>query len=147
MSADEADFVARWKPKAQAGLRTALDLLFPPQAIDGGPRPMAGGFSADAWNNYAFLCRETKRFEEAFVGYQHAIEREPESPQLWNDAAVVLHYHLANDTNRTRAKQMYDRAIELANAQLAEASTTEILRQRAERAKADALLNLKELGK
>ncbi|WP_430424383.1 ComF family protein [Phenylobacterium sp.] len=55
MSADEADFVARWKPKAQAGLRTALDLLFPPQAIDGGPRPMAGGFSADAWGRIRFL--------------------------------------------------------------------------------------------
>ena len=30
-------------------------MLFPPQAIDGGPRPMAGGFSADAWSRIAFL--------------------------------------------------------------------------------------------
>ncbi len=101
--------------------------------------------SADAWNNYAFLCRETKRFDAAFVGYQHAIEREPDSPQLWNDAAVVLHYHLASEANRTRARQMYGRAIELADQQLADATTSAILRQRAERAKADALANLKDL--
>lgn len=55
MSADEADFVARWKPKAQAALRTTLDMLFPPQAIDGGPRPMANGFSAEAWSRIRFL--------------------------------------------------------------------------------------------
>lgn len=32
-----------------------LDMLFPPQALDGGPRPMAGGFSADAWSRIRFL--------------------------------------------------------------------------------------------
>ena len=30
-------------------------MLFPPQAIDGGPRPMANGFSADAWGRIRFL--------------------------------------------------------------------------------------------
>jgi ComF family protein len=55
LSADEADFVARWKPKAQAAFRAGLDMLFPPQALDGGPRPLAGGFSAEAWSRIRFL--------------------------------------------------------------------------------------------
>ncbi len=32
-----------------------MDLLFPPQALDGGPRPLAGGFSAAAWSRIRFL--------------------------------------------------------------------------------------------
>ena len=35
--------------------RVALDMLFPPQSLDGGPRPLAGGFSADAWSKIRFL--------------------------------------------------------------------------------------------
>lgn len=103
--------------------------------------------SADSWNNYAFLCRETQKFEEAFVGYQHAIEREPDSPQLWNDAAVVLHYHLGGDGNHQRAKQMYEKALDLARTQLASEGASEIVRRRAESAKADAEANLKELAR
>ncbi len=30
-------------------------MLFPPQALDGGPRPMAGGFSAETWSRIRFL--------------------------------------------------------------------------------------------
>ncbi len=30
-------------------------MLFPPQTLDGGPRPLAGGFSADAWSRIRFL--------------------------------------------------------------------------------------------
>ncbi|MDZ4373730.1 MAG: ComF family protein [Phenylobacterium sp.] len=55
MDGEEADFVARWKPKAQAAWRGALDMLFPPQALDGGPRPMAGGYSPEAWTRIRFL--------------------------------------------------------------------------------------------
>ena len=55
MSAEDGDFAAGWKPKAQAAWRGTLDLLFPPQALDGGPRPLAGGFTADAWSRIRFL--------------------------------------------------------------------------------------------
>lgn len=55
MSAEDGDFAAGWKPKAQAAWRGALDLLFPPQALDGGPRPLASGFTADAWRRIRFL--------------------------------------------------------------------------------------------
>ena len=30
-------------------------MLFPPQALDGGPRPLAGGFSAPTWSRIRFL--------------------------------------------------------------------------------------------
>lgn len=39
----------------QAAWRGALDMLFPPQSLDGGPRPLAGGFSAEAWSRIRFL--------------------------------------------------------------------------------------------
>ena len=103
--------------------------------------------SADAWNNYAFLCRETKQFDEAYLGYQHALEREPDSPQLWNDAAVVLHYHLGGEANLRRAKAMYERALELAKTQSVDASATQLVRDRAARAKQDAEANLAALAK
>lgn len=39
----------------QATWRGALDMLFPPQSLDGGPRPLAGGFSAETWSRIRFL--------------------------------------------------------------------------------------------
>ncbi len=48
-----------WKPGP--GLRAAgrglLDLIFPPHALDeeGAPRPLASGFSAEAWSRIVFL--------------------------------------------------------------------------------------------
>ncbi|MCR5874724.1 ComF family protein [Phenylobacterium sp. J426] len=35
--------------------RAALDLVFPPQTLDGGPRPLAGGLSTPAWSRIHFL--------------------------------------------------------------------------------------------
>jgi ComF family protein len=55
LSAEDGDFAASWKPKAQAAWRAGLDMLFPPQTIDAGPRPLAGGFSAHAWTRIRFL--------------------------------------------------------------------------------------------
>lgn len=55
MSAEDGDFASRWKPKAQAAWRGALDMLFPPQALDGGPRPLAGGFTSETWGRIRFL--------------------------------------------------------------------------------------------
>lgn len=55
MGAEDGDFVAAWKPRARAAWRGALDMLFPPQALNGGPRPLAGGIAADAWSRIRFL--------------------------------------------------------------------------------------------
>jgi ComF family protein len=37
-------------------LGRALDLIFPPQALDGGPRPLSTGLSAQAWSRIAFIA-------------------------------------------------------------------------------------------
>jgi|GEM_PF-2302151 len=103
--------------------------------------------SADAWNNHAFLCRETGAFQRAYTSYQYAIQREPSSPQLWNDGGVVLHYHLATPENLAKARQMYLKAIALAEAALADQKTTVEKRAAAKAAAANARLNLSELDK
>jgi tetratricopeptide (TPR) repeat protein len=101
--------------------------------------------TADAWNNHAFLCRETGRFEAAQQSYEYALQREPESPQLWNDAAVVLQYHVPTPANLAKARTMYERALQFADKALADARVTGAERERATKAKADATANLAAL--
>ncbi|MFY9341758.1 MAG: tetratricopeptide repeat protein, partial [Planctomycetota bacterium] len=102
--------------------------------------------SADAWNNHALLCRDTGRFDDALASYQHAMEKEPDSPQLLNDTGVILHYHLRSPANAQKARELYGRAVRLAEAQLADDRLQGAARERVARAKDDALANLKELG-
>jgi tetratricopeptide (TPR) repeat protein len=101
--------------------------------------------SADAWNNHAFLCRETGRFTEALDSYYHAQEKEPDSPQLLNDTAVILHHHLPTPENLAKARTMYERAIQAADRVLADSSTPATARERAETARRDAKANLADL--
>ncbi len=103
--------------------------------------------SADAWNNHAFLCRETGQFEAALASYQHALEKEPDSPQLLNDTGVVLQYHLPTPANLQKARSLYERAVQLADKVLADAQVNDTLQKRAKQAKADAQLNLAALAK
>ncbi|MEZ5965648.1 MAG: tetratricopeptide repeat protein [Planctomycetota bacterium] len=102
--------------------------------------------SAETWNNYAFLCRETGQFEESLAAYERALEMEPESPQLLNDTAVILHYHMTSPANRARAKDMYERAVQLAQKQLADAGLDATERARITQALADAQSNLKKMA-
>ena len=39
----------------KSAARTALDLLFPPQSLDDGPRPLATGLTAEGWSQISFL--------------------------------------------------------------------------------------------
>ncbi len=57
MRAEHGLSAAAWKPgpRTKALWRGALDLLFPPQSLDGGPAPLAGGLSAKAWSRIHFL--------------------------------------------------------------------------------------------
>lgn len=103
--------------------------------------------SADAWNNHAFLCRETGKFARAFTSYQYAIQKEPDSPQLWNDGGVVLQYHLATPENLKKARTMYEKAIELAGKVLADPKATAQQKGFAKEAVKNARLNLAELDK
>ena len=101
--------------------------------------------SADAWNNHAFLCRETGEFERAYTSYQYAIQREPDSPQLWNDGGVVLQYHLATPENLKKARQMYEKCLALAGTILADDDAPATRRAAATAAAENAKLNLAAL--
>jgi len=103
--------------------------------------------SADAWNNRALLCRETRRFADALEAYHRALEKEPDSPQLLNDTAVILQHHLPSADNLAKARGMYERAIALADKQLNDPSLAGDLRQRSSKARDDAKANLAELSK
>lgn len=103
--------------------------------------------SADAWNNHAFLCRETGAYERALTSYQYAIQREPNSPQLWNDCGVVLHYHLATPKDLEKARGNYNRALALAAEVLRDAESSPQRREAAAEAAANARLNLADLDK
>jgi hypothetical protein len=56
MSAEDGLFLQLLKPgpRARAMWRGALDMIFPPQALDGGAA-LAGGLSAEAWSRIRFL--------------------------------------------------------------------------------------------
>lgn len=98
--------------------------------------------SADAWNNHAFLCRETKRYDDALSSYLHAQEKEPDSPQLLNDTAVILQYHLPSADHLRKAKDLYERAIQIADKLLTDTQTAPAIRERTAKARADAMANL-----
>ncbi len=102
--------------------------------------------TARHWNNYAFLCRETRRFEESLRAYETAIELAPDSPQLLNDAAVILQYHLPSDANRSRAREMYERAVQLAKKTLEDEDSTDADKAGARQALQDAMANLRKLA-
>lgn len=102
--------------------------------------------SADAWNNYAFLCRESGKYEASLSAYERALEREPESPQLLNDTAVVLHYHLPDAKNKERARALYEHAIAMAKKAIAGGNLDEVERARVEQGARDAKANLEKLG-
>jgi ComF family protein len=57
MSAEDGVFHGRLKPgpRTMALWRGALDLVFPPQSLDGGEAAMAGGLSAATWSRIHFL--------------------------------------------------------------------------------------------
>lgn len=102
--------------------------------------------SADAWNNHAFLCRETGAFAAALASYRHALEKEPGSPQLLNDTAVVLQYHLPTPEHLAEARSLYQRAIRRADEVLADRAADTAARESAQQARADATKNLAVLG-
>jgi tetratricopeptide (TPR) repeat protein len=101
--------------------------------------------TAQHWNNYAFLCRETGRYEASFEAYERALEKEPESPQLLNDAAVILHYHLPTKDNLKKARAWYERAVTAAEKALRREGLPKDERERAQQALQDAKGNLAKL--
>jgi tetratricopeptide (TPR) repeat protein len=99
----------------------------------------------ESWNNYAFLCRETGKFQDSLDAYVHALEIEPDSPQLLNDAAVILQYHLATKDNLAKARTWYEKALVCADKVLADPKADQEQKRRAQQARQDASANLAKL--
>ncbi len=79
--------------------------------------------NSDIWNNFGLLCRDTgvaaersgdtdaadELYATSYAAYEKSLGFDPENPQIMNDTALVMQYHLK--TNMARAKQLYRQAI------------------------------------
>lgn len=101
--------------------------------------------TAADWNNYAYLCRQTGEFHQGLVGYEMALAKEPDSPQLMNDIAVILQHDLGGEENLQRARELYNQAIQLGETQLSAGELSAEATTRVKKAIADAKLNLAEM--
>jgi ComF family protein len=57
MAYQDGDLRGLWKPgpRLRAAFAGAIDLILPPQALDGGERPMTSGLTAEAWRRMQFI--------------------------------------------------------------------------------------------
>jgi len=95
------------------------------------------------YNNFAFLCRETSMYEEAYAAYREALSLEPNNPRTLNDTALILHYHLHRELDY--ARELYKRAIEEAQAILQSDESSQSVKEDARVALQDATTNLRRL--
>jgi Tfp pilus assembly protein PilF len=98
----------------------------------------------DLWNNYGFLCRETREYETAYAAYEKALAFQPDNPRLLNDTGLLLHYYLHRDYDH--AVDLYERAVEMAEAGLKAEELTDEQRAELELARTDAIGNLTKLA-
>jgi tetratricopeptide (TPR) repeat protein len=82
-------------------------------------------------------------YGRSFEAYRRALELTPEDPQVINDTALMLHYHLDGDVAEVEAT--YRRALALLEARLAESDLPAEDRARFEQTKSDIGVNLKAL--
>jgi len=88
--------------------------------------------------------RRQAYWEAAYEAYSRALELDPKNPIYLNDTAVVLHYNLQRDLDRALA--MYEEALRLAEAALAEGSLSHDERRAYETVVRDAGDNLLKLS-
>jgi len=99
----------------------------------------------EAWNNLAFLYRDSGQAEKSLAAYAKAAELAPEDPQVLNDWAVIYHYYLK--TEDAKARKLYEDAITLAEEILAnEVGLSEADQQRIQVGLRDARNNLRKLN-
>lgn len=72
------------------------------------------------WNNYGVVSEAARRFDEAVEAYERSLEIDPTQARAHNDLATLLHSVL--DKEHDRAKELYQRCIDLAEEQLADES-------------------------
>ena len=69
---------------------------------------VANPWNAKWWNNYAFFCRETGQYEEAFNAYDKAVSLSPDDTRYINDAGMILMYYLKRQPKK--AEELFRRA-------------------------------------
>ena len=84
-------------------------------------------------------------WEGAYAAYRRTLELDPDNAGYLNDTAVMLHYHLERDYDEALA--MYDRAFELAEAELERVDISEGQREWMTTARRDARNNARLLRK
>ncbi|MDG2148818.1 MAG: tetratricopeptide repeat protein [Planctomycetota bacterium] len=72
--------------------------------------------SPAVWHNYAIMCEDTNRYEEALTAYEKSVELDPENARFYNDLGSLLHRALNRDLDR--AREMYELCIAKADEQL-----------------------------
>jgi len=82
-------------------------------------------------------------YERSFTAYQRALALTPDDPQVLNDTALMLQYHLLRDLDQVEA--MYRRSIALSEERLASPDISAEDRARFEQTKSDASGNLRRL--
>ncbi|MAG64218.1 hypothetical protein CMO84_11930 [Candidatus Woesearchaeota archaeon] len=112
------------------------------------------------WNDLGLFCRDggaylrardkkgdaseaQRLFERALVAYGRAQELSPDSPHLYNDQAVVLHYYLERDYET--AMELYEKSNAMAVAQLESGDLDEGAQGLVEIAKRDSADNMRKL--
>lgn len=88
------------------------------------------------------LAEANELWERSYRYYNEAVELSPDDPRIVNDCGLMLIYHLHRDFDRARA--LFERAIEIGEAQLAElpADTPQQERELLEEAVGDAWQNI-----
>ena len=102
---------------------------------------------SDAWNNYAFMARESGEYDKSEAAYRHALEIQPESGQLMNDLGVILHYHKGTPENLVEARKLYMAAQVAAEKVLADANATPEKKAIAQKTMNDAKGNIVAMEK
>lgn len=116
--------------------------------------------TSDYWNNTGLFYRDAgarlrksesaddkklaaSYFEKAYASYSRALDLAPDNPSLLNDTAVMLHYYLDRDADK--AKAMYKKAAERAEAELKRDDLNPDVRELYQTALRDSKNNLEKL--
>ena len=100
--------------------------------------------SPDVLHNYAVMCEETSRFEDALTAYEKLVEIQGDNPRNYNDLGALLHHALNRDLDR--AKELYQTCIDMAGEQLLAANLPDARRAELTQARSVAQGSLDQLS-
>lgn len=98
---------------------------------------------ADVWDNYAVICQETSRYDDAVMAYEKELLLTPENPRVYNDLGAIYQHFLRRDNDK--AKELYEKCIALADEQLAMIDLPPAAKEHAAEAKRIAQDNMRSL--